>query len=233
MRAESKELRRALLHGAFLLGIVALCGVSSHATQDAGEQLQSESVLPAKPAPNYNEPLAHARRVSSYRFRERLHDYVQSDYQPFSLIGAALVGAYGQAINYPPEWGQGAKGFGRRTLSSYGSLLVDNSIVLGVSSLDHEDTRYVRCECAEGDLWGRLGHVFGRTFRPPRDNGGHTFAFSRILGDYGSGFVANTWYPAGHSNATNAVRLGSTSALMDVGINLVREFVHPHLVGWN
>jgi hypothetical protein len=50
-----------------------------------------------------------------------------------------------------------------------------------------------------------------------------------LIGAYGSGFIANTWYPARHSDTPNALYLGSTNLAGDLGINLLKEFIRPHV----
>jgi len=75
----------------------------------------------------------------------------------------------------------------------------------------------------------RAGHAFAYTFVPKKEGGGRRFGWSRLIGAYGSGFIANTWYPARHSDTPNALYLGSTNLAGDLGINLLKEFIRPHV----
>jgi hypothetical protein len=163
--------------------------------------------------------------IHSYPFGERFRDYRHSTYQATTLIVVAASAVYGQMLNSPPEWGQGMKGYGIRFASGYGRFLTSRTISFGVASLDHEDPRYVRCDCPKGAIWRRLGHVFIATITSSLDGGGRTFAFSRIAGAYGGAFIADTWFPPTHSDPWHAVRLGTHALGLSFGINALHEFL--------
>ena len=182
-------------------------------------------------APSQLLPVA-PKPVTKFTFHDRIQDYWLSTYQPSSLIFVAGEAAYDQAINYPPEWKQGWNAYGKRLLSDSGILVASHTIRFGVAALDHEDPRYVPCDCPRRAIFRRVGHVFLRSVVSPRDGGGSTFAFSRIGGAYGAGFIANAWYPAGHSNIRNAVYLGTFTMVTDTGANFLREFIRLHIVRW-
>jgi hypothetical protein len=44
----------------------------------------------------------------------KLHNYVFDAFGPYPLAGAAFAAGIGQAYNTPPEWKQGARGYGLR-----------------------------------------------------------------------------------------------------------------------
>ncbi len=173
-----------------------------------------------------------SKPIAKFTFHDRVQDYWLSTYQPSSLIFVAGEAAYDQATNYPPEWKQGWNAYGKRVLSDAGILVTSDTIRFGVAALDHEDPRYVPCDCPRRAIFRRVGHVFLRSVVSPRDGGGSTFAFSRMAGAYGAGFVANTWYPAGHSNLRNAAYLGTFTVVTGTGANLLREFIRPHIKRW-
>jgi|SRR5579859_240874 len=168
-----------------------------------------------------NEPLT---------FKDRLSEYRQSTFYPTAAIFPALTAGYNQLQNYPPEWQQGGQGYGKRLLSSYGNLVVGNTISFGISALDREDLLYVRSNYPKKAILKRAGYAIKHTFISRREGGGRTFAWSRLAGAYGAGFVANTWYPSGHSTVHNAVNLGSFNLATGVGFNLLREFIRPQFV---
>jgi hypothetical protein len=130
-----------------------------------------------------------------------------------------------QIVNSPPEWNGGMKGYGIRVGSGYGKFLASRTISFGVAMLDHEDTRYVPCDCPKGAIWRRLGHALVSTITSSLDGGGRTVAFSRVAGAYGGAFIADTWFPPKHSDPWHAVRLGTHALGVSLGINVLKEFV--------
>ncbi len=173
--------------------------------------------VPSKPVPR-NEPLT---------LRDRLTEYRQSTFAPLALVYPAAVAGYGQLTNYPKEWQQGGEGYGKRLASAYGSLVVENTISFGVAALDREDLHYVPSTYAKKRIFRRAGYAIAHTFISRRDVGGHTLAWSRLAGAYGSGFVANEWFPERRSNLHNALYLGTFNLAGDFGSNLLREFIRP------
>jgi hypothetical protein len=163
-------------------------------------------------------------------FKERFHDYSSSTFSPWALFTPSISAGISQARNYPPEWQQGGEGFGKRIASSYGGVVIENTISLGFSSLDHEDLRYPLSTYPKNAILKRAGHAISYTFVPKKEGGGRRFGWSRLIGCYGAGFVANTWYPANHSDTRNALYLGSANLAGDLGVNLLKEFIRPHVV---
>ena len=109
-------------------------------------------------------------------------------------------------------------------------MVIENTISLGFSSLDHEDLRYPLSTYPKTAILKRAGHAVSYTFVPKKEGGGRRFGWSRLIGGYGAGFVANMWYPAKHSDTRNALYLGSVNLAGDLGVNLLKEFIRPHLV---
>lgn len=163
-------------------------------------------------------------------FKERFYDYRTSTFSPWALFTPSVSAGISQARDYPPEWKQGGEGFGKRLASGYGSVVIENTISLGFSAIDHEDLRYPLSTYPKSAILKRAGHAIAFTFVPRKEGGGRRFGWSRLVGDYGSGFVANTWYPSRRSDTTNALYLGSVNLAGDLGVNLLKEFIRPHFV---
>ena len=49
----------------------------------------------------------------------KLHNYFFDAFGPYPIVGAAAVAGINQADNAPPEWKQGAEGYGKRFGSAY------------------------------------------------------------------------------------------------------------------
>src|SRR4029077_20094162 len=83
---------------------------------------------------------ASAPASDTLTFSERLRIYERSFISPQSLMGPALGAGISQLDNTPPEWGQGAEGYGRRFASGYGRSVISRTIEFGVAAADREDT---------------------------------------------------------------------------------------------
>jgi len=174
-------------------------------------------------------PAAEPAAESPRNFKERFQDYRLATFSPWAVVMPAFGAGLSQLRNYPPEWNQGAEGFGKRVASAYGGSVLEDTISFGVATLDHEDLRYPLSSCSKSAIFKRAGHTLSYTFIPKKEGGGRSFGWSRLVGAYGSGFIANTWYPAQHSDVHNAVVLGSMNLAGDLAINLLKEFIRPHV----
>jgi len=171
-----------------------------------------------------NEPLT---------FKDRFAEYRQSTFQPMVLVFPAIAAGYSQMNNFPSEWKQGGEGYGKRLLSATGGVVLDNTISFGVAALFHEDPRYVRSTYPKKAIFRRAGYAIAHTFVSHVSSiygEEHAFAWSRVAGAYGSGFIANEWYPERRSTLHNAVYLGTFNLAADLGSNILREFIRPHWV---
>ena len=92
---------------------------------------------------------------------------------PTVLLAAAVAGI-GQWSNSNPSFGQGAKGYGHRWITSYADQAIGNMLTEGVYPvLLHEDPRYFRR--GTGSTWRRLGYAVTRVVVTQRDGGGSRF----------------------------------------------------------
>lgn len=198
---------------------------SSAGADSAATPTASQSTTPAVQLLAAQEPAAEYPRT----FKERFADYRSTTFSPWALFMPAVGAGLAQATDYPPEWHQGMEGFGKRLASGYAGSVVDSTIGFGVAMIDHEDLRYPLSTYPKNAIMHRTGHVISYTFVPRKEGGGRRFGWSRLIGAYGAGFTANTWYPAQHSDTRNALYLGSMNLVGDVAVNLLKEFIRPHL----
>ena len=155
-------------------------------------------------------------------FAERLKTYGRSFTNPEALIGPVLGASIGQLRDTPPEWGNGADGFGRRLASSYCRSVIARTIGFGVAAVDREDPRFTPSN--ESGIWRRTRHAVVGTFVSRTSSGGTMPAFSRFAGAYGAGFIANTWEPPSQDNTSHALERGSTALLSSTGWHIFEEF---------
>src|SRR5262249_19761940 len=99
-------------------------------------------------------PPLQTRRKS---FAERFQLYRHSIVNPDSILSTAFGASLAQASDEPPEWGQGASGFGTRLASGYGRLVISRTIRFGVATIDHEDPRFTPSN--EVGFWRRSRHA--------------------------------------------------------------------------
>ncbi len=79
--------------------------------------------------------------------KTKLRNYVFDAFGPYPIAGAAFAAGIGQAYNTPPEWKQGAEGYGKRFGSAFGIAAVSTTTRYGLAQAFKEDTLYYRCEC--------------------------------------------------------------------------------------
>lgn len=121
----------------------------------------------------------------------------------------------------PHAWGSNAPALGVRVASQFGRSFVRATLSSGMRGLDHEDPRYFYSH--KKKPWDRTKYALIHTFEVRNDNGSMMPAYSRFLGDFGMPFLAQTWKPGG-LNVPDALRSGSLSIGMGMGMNVVVEF---------
>lgn len=161
--------------------------------------------------------------------RTMAENYVFVAFGPYPIGAAALAGGIDQWSNAPPEWGQGAQGFGKRFGSDYTIAAIEGTTSYGLAELLREDTLYYRCDCT--GPFPRLRHAVISTFTGHRGQGGHrVFSFPAVIAPYAGSMVAvYTWYPQ-RFGTKDAFRMGNYSLLGYIGGNITLEFFYsrPH-----
>ncbi len=161
--------------------------------------------------------------------RTKVSDYAFDAFGPYPIAGAAFAAGINQWTNSPPEWGQGAEGFGKRFGSDFGIAAIGTAARYGLAEAFREDTMYYRCECT-GPL-PRLRHAAISTFTGRRGQDGHrVFSISALVAPYAGTMTAvYLWYPD-RFNAKDAFRMGNYSLLGYLGGNIALEFFYsgPH-----
>jgi hypothetical protein len=161
--------------------------------------------------------------------KTKLRNYFFDAFGPYPIVGAALTAGIAQATNTPPEWEQGAEGYGKRFGSSFGIAMVTTTTRYGLAEAFKEDTLYYRCECK--GVFPRLRHAVISTLTARRGQDGHrVFSFPALVAPYaGSMTAAYGWYP-GRYDAKDAFRMGNYTLLAYVAGNISLEFLYsgPH-----
>jgi hypothetical protein len=155
--------------------------------------------------------------------RTRVNNYIFDTYGPYPIVGAGLAAGINQLSNAPPEWGQGAQGYGKRIGSDFGIAGIGTTARYGLAEAFKEDTLYYRCECS--GLFPRLRHAMVSTLTARRGQDGHlVFSFPALVAPYaGSMTAVYTWFPSRYG-AKDAFRIGNYNMLAYMGGNITLEF---------
>ncbi len=194
---------------------LALCGGAAAAQQPGAPDSSAAAAAPdstAKPA-----AVAAPGRPSS-----RWHNYVHDILGPGAWLGVAAGSALDQARSSPTQWGTGASGFGKRVASTYGDLLVQESVHHGLAAAMDRSTSYHRCACQ--GFGGKVGNAFVETFTDRDAEGQRQFSVPRVAGAVAGGFAPMLWWP-GETVAGAATATG-VSLLFSWAGNLMTELVH-------
>jgi len=161
--------------------------------------------------------------------KTKMQNYFFDAFGPYPAAGAALAAGIGQAYNTPPEWKQGAEGYGKRFGSDFGIAAISTTARYGLAEAFREDTLYYRCECK--GVFPRLRHALISTLTSRRGQDGHTiFSFPALVAPYAGAMTAvYAWYPSRY-DARDAFRMGNYTLLSYAGGNLALEFLYsgPH-----
>jgi len=161
--------------------------------------------------------------------KTKLRNYAFDAFGPYPIVGAALVAGINQGENTPPEWKQGAAGYGKRFASDFGIAAVTTTTRYALAEVFKEDTLYYRCEC--NGLLPRLRHAVISTFTARRGADGHrVFSIPALVAPYAGIMTAvYAWYPSRYEPA-DGLRMGNYTLLGSVGGNIFLEFFYsgPH-----
>jgi hypothetical protein len=143
------------------------------------------------------------------------------DYSSFILAG--IISGVSQANNSYPEFGHGAKGFGRYYWHGVADQAVGNYMTEAiVPSLTHEDPRYYTL--GHGGFFKRTGYALSRLLVTRTDSGGRTFNVSEIVGNGAGAGISNTYYPSRERTWTKTGQKWLTQIALDGGFNILKEF---------
>lgn len=155
--------------------------------------------------------------------KERFKRYLSSTVGPTRLGWTAATAGINQWRDHPEEWGQGAKGYGRRYASNLGQNAIQQTVTYGLDMGMGLDTGFKRSK-REG-FFPRLKDALLQNVTSRTRSGNRVVSVPRLAGVYTGAIVAReTWYPERYSYK-DGLRSGTNSLLTGFGINLIREFV--------
>jgi len=141
-----------------------------------------------------------------------------------ATIGVALAGAgFGQAIDSPEGYGQGADGYGKRFGAGMARAASENLFgTFAIASIMREDPRfYVRKDLSFGQTvkYSAVRVVFTRS-----DSGKQVVNFAGLLGPLAGEFLANTYYPEGNRDVSSTMIRYAADLGWRFGGNVLRQY---------
>jgi hypothetical protein len=217
-RRRITRIRSALL----IIAVLAALPVLAKAQALADSGISSGAVASTTPV---QLDVTYTRPTQTIKLRNFFFD----GFGPYPIVGAAAVAGMNQAQNTPPEWQQGAEGYGKRFGSAFAIAAVSTTTRYGLAEAFKEDTLYYPCECT--GVLPRLKHAVISTLTGRRGEDGHrVFSVPALVAPYAGAMTAvYGWYP-GRYGAQDAFRMGNYSLLAFVTENIALEFFYsgPH-----
>lgn len=197
--------------GVLIVMIVATLAVYS---QDVTKpQTTTQDVTKRQSTDDYKFPTAS----------ERFKRYVTSTVGPIRLVRTGASAGIEQWRDTPEEWGQGAKGYGKRYASGLGQNAIQQTVTYGLDSAFQLDTGFQKSK--RTGFFPRLKHALLENVTSRNKSGKRVISVPRFAGAYTGAIIASeTWYPERYSYK-DGLRKGTGTLLTGFGINLLREFV--------
>src|SRR6478672_7647559 len=155
--------------------------------------------------------------------RERAHLYLKTMVNPFGYIKAGFSAGLDQWKDKPPEWEQGASGYGKRFANIVGQYSVQRTVTFGLASALHEDNRYFNS--GKRGLWPRTGYALASGVLSRHDNGRLHLSISQLDGVAGGAFLPRFWLPPSQHSAGDAAVSFDITMASNMGFGVLKEFL--------
>jgi hypothetical protein len=189
---------------------------------DAGRAPQAVPPAQTPPASGSGQT-AGASSYTPPTARERFRRYVWDTVGPISLLRSAFTSGLDQARDVPPEWRQGAAGYGKRFASRFGQYAIQETIDYGLSEALRVDDGFAKSK--KQGFTARLGDALLQNITARTRSGRRVVSVPRFASVYAGGIIpVLTWYPDRY-NVRDGLRAGTFSLGIGFGVNVLREFV--------
>src|SRR6476661_1013889 len=112
--------------------------------------------------------------------KERNNDYVKTLVNPLSFAKAGFSAGLDQWNDKPPEWEQGASGYGKRFANILSQYTIQRSVTFGLASALHDDNRYFNS--GKKGVWSRTGYALSSGILARAEDGGRHVSISQLGG---------------------------------------------------
>jgi len=172
--------------------------------------------------PNYRAVSANTR-LPPLSLKDKFWLATQDSFDYSSFVSAGILAGVSQANKSYPEFGQGAKGYGRYYWHAVADQAVGNYLTEAiVPVVTHEDPRYYTL--GHGGFFKRSGYAISRLLITRTDAGGQTFNFSEIVGNGAGAGISDAYYPSRERTWTKTGQKWITQIALDGVFNIVKEF---------
>jgi hypothetical protein len=208
--------------------IVVATGPLAAAQNQNSPPVQEESKSIGKPVDLLLNYLNMAGTTKASEFRpltqnERTHLYLKTMVNPLGYFKAGFSAGIDQWKDKPPEWEQGASGYGKRLANIVGQYSIQRTVTFALSSAFHEDNRYFNS--GKKGLWSRTQYALASGVLARHDDGKLHVSISQLGGVAAGAFLSRTWLPPSQQSAGDgAVSFGITMA-SNMGFGVVKEFL--------
>ncbi len=154
---------------------------------------------------------------------ERWDNFFRTTVGDSTFFGSALLSAgYSQLTKDPPEWGEGAEAYARRTASWLGIYGIRETVHQAGAAMLGYDPRYLPCDCT--GFFHRTGHAIAWTFLTKNNEGKTRLDLPEFAGTYGAGMISTYWFPARFQPLSDGVRIANQQMTLTVGLSFLKEF---------
>lgn len=135
--------------------------------------------------------------------------FFKSETDPWPFLLSAAVAGIEQANDSYPEWGQGAKGYGKRIGAAYSDAFIGNFFGNAVLPIVlHEDPRFYQKtdgSAMRRTLWAATSTVWAK-----RDNGSWGPNYANVGGNLIGAAIARLYYPPSERTVSETIYDGLT-----------------------
>jgi hypothetical protein len=193
-------------------------GASPPETDD--EAKQSKRILWI--FPNYRAVSANTQ-LPPLSFKDKFWLATQDSFDYSSFVSAGIIAGISQGNKSYPEFGQGAKGFGRYYWHAVADQAVGNYLTEAiVPVVTREDPRYYTL--GHGGFFKRTGYAVSRLLITRTDGRGRTINVSEIVGNGAGAGISDLYYPSRERTWTKTGQKWVTQVALDGFFNVVKEF---------
>jgi hypothetical protein len=194
-------------------------GESSPANDDE-EGKQSKRILGI--FPNYRAVSANTQ-LPALSLRQKFWLATQDSFDYSSFVSAGIISGVSQANNSYPEFGHGAKAFGRYYWHGVADQAVGNYMTEAiVPALTREDPRYYTL--GHGGFFKRTGYAVSRLLVTRTDSGRRTMNISEIVGNGAGAGISDLYYPSRERTWTKTGQKWIAQIALDGVFNIAKEF---------
>ena len=189
-------------------------------------QQVSETEQPVESDDRGASPDAPAKQLIEYKrpnAAQRLRHYANSVVGPLALTGYVSTAALLTWRDSPNEWGHKWEGFSDRTANLFGKSVIMNTTAYGLDEVLKVDSKFYLSR--DRSVTARFRNSVFSAVTARNKNGKRVAGIPRIAGGFAAEVVASkTWYPS-RFNLLHGLKGGAITVGVDVGFNLIREFV--------